>query len=45
ETHQDPDRAPSDGPNMLKLTDMHDLLVELKAIDTVVKAKRAGPPA
>jgi 2-dehydro-3-deoxyphosphooctonate aldolase (KDO 8-P synthase) len=42
ETHQDPDRAPSDGPNMLVLKDMHDLLVELKAIDAVVKAKRAG---
>jgi hypothetical protein len=27
---------------MLVLKDMHDLLVELKAIDAVVKAKRAG---
>src|ERR671937_599520 len=26
ETHQDPDKAPSDGPNMLALNDMHDLL-------------------
>ena len=42
ETHQDPDRAPSDGPNMLALKDMHDLLLELKAIDAVVKAKSAG---
>jgi 2-dehydro-3-deoxyphosphooctonate aldolase (KDO 8-P synthase) len=42
ETHQDPDRAPSDGPNMLVLKDMHDLLVELKTIDAVVKAKRTG---
>jgi 2-dehydro-3-deoxyphosphooctonate aldolase (KDO 8-P synthase) len=42
ETHQDPDRAPSDGPNMLALNDMHDLLLELKAIDAVVKAKRAA---
>jgi 2-dehydro-3-deoxyphosphooctonate aldolase (KDO 8-P synthase) len=41
ETHQDPDRAPSDGPNMLVLKVMHDLLVELKAIDAVVKPKRA----
>jgi 2-dehydro-3-deoxyphosphooctonate aldolase (KDO 8-P synthase) len=44
ETHQDPDRAPSDGPNMLMLKDMYDLLVELKAIDAVVKAKKAGAP-
>ena len=26
ETHQDPDRAPSDGPNMVKLNDMPALL-------------------
>jgi 2-dehydro-3-deoxyphosphooctonate aldolase (KDO 8-P synthase) len=45
ETHQDPDHAPSDGPNMLKLADMHDLLVELKAIDAVVKAKRTAVSA
>ncbi|MFM9846542.1 MAG: 3-deoxy-8-phosphooctulonate synthase [Hyphomicrobiaceae bacterium] len=45
ETHQDPDRAPSDGPNMLALKDMYDLLVELKAIDAVVKTRRAGAPA
>jgi 2-dehydro-3-deoxyphosphooctonate aldolase (KDO 8-P synthase) len=45
ETHQDPDRAPSDGPNMLKLKDMHDLLAELKAIDAVVKAKRTAVSA
>lgn len=42
ETHQDPDRAPSDGPNMLALKDMHDLLLELKTIDAVVKTTRAG---
>lgn len=37
ETHQDPDNAPSDGPNMVKLEDMEGLLVQLKAIDTLVK--------
>lgn len=37
ETHQDPDNAPSDGPNMVKLADMGGLLETLKAIDSVVK--------
>ena len=37
ETHQDPDNAPSDGPNMVKLQDMEALLEQLKAIDTLVK--------
>lgn len=37
EVHQDPDHAPSDGPNMLKLDDLADLLDELKAIDAIVK--------
>ena len=38
ETHQDPDKAPSDGPNMVPLKDLEALLVELMAIDRVVKA-------
>ncbi|MES2729618.1 MAG: 3-deoxy-8-phosphooctulonate synthase [Pseudomonadota bacterium] len=37
EAHQDPDNAPSDGPNMVKLTDMAALLERLKTIDAVVK--------
>ena len=37
ETHQDPDRAPSDGPNMLPLKDLPPLLAELMAIDRLVK--------
>jgi len=41
ETHQDPDSAPSDGPNMVPLKDLEALLSELMAIDAVVKA-RAG---
>jgi 2-dehydro-3-deoxyphosphooctonate aldolase (KDO 8-P synthase) len=37
ETHQDPDRAPSDGPNMLPLAALEPLLKELIAIDRLVK--------
>ncbi|MFN7663053.1 MAG: 3-deoxy-8-phosphooctulonate synthase [Alphaproteobacteria bacterium] len=37
ETHQDPDRAPSDGPNMIYLKDMRRVLVELKELDTFAK--------
>jgi 2-dehydro-3-deoxyphosphooctonate aldolase (KDO 8-P synthase) len=37
ETHQDPDNAPSDGPNMVPLKDLEGLLRELMAIDAVVK--------
>lgn len=37
ETHQDPDNAPSDGPNMVKITDLEKLLSTMKALDEVVK--------
>ena len=37
ETHQDPDRAPSDGPNMLPLASLEPLLEELIEIDRLVK--------
>ena len=37
ETHQDPDKAPSDGPNMVKLKDMPALLEQLVAIDRLIK--------
>ena len=37
ETHEDPDRAPSDGPNMVPLKDFEGLLRELMAIDAVAK--------
>ena len=37
ETHQDPDRAPSDGPNMLPIAALEPLLAELIAIDRLVK--------
>jgi 2-dehydro-3-deoxyphosphooctonate aldolase (KDO 8-P synthase) len=38
ETHQDPDNAPSDGPNMVPLKDMEAMLRQLMALDRVVKA-------
>ncbi|MGM5054944.1 3-deoxy-8-phosphooctulonate synthase [Rhizobium sp. 814_E9_N1_1] len=38
ETHQDPDNAPSDGPNMVYLEDMPRLLEKLLAFDAVAKA-------
>ena len=37
ETHQDPDNAPSDGPNMIPLAEMRSLLERLQSIDRVVK--------
>jgi 2-dehydro-3-deoxyphosphooctonate aldolase (KDO 8-P synthase) len=37
ETHQDPDRAPSDGPNMLPLKDMEPLLRQLVEFDRLAK--------
>jgi len=38
ETHQDPDRAPSDGPNMVPLRQMEDLLLRLKEFDGLSKS-------
>lgn len=38
ETHEDPDNAPSDGPNMVPLSEMEALLRQLQAIDALVKA-------
>ena len=37
ETHEDPDNAPSDGPNMVPLNDVKALLKKLTAIDKLVK--------
>jgi 2-dehydro-3-deoxyphosphooctonate aldolase (KDO 8-P synthase) len=39
ETHQDPDSAPSDGPNMIKLKDLPALLGELVEIDRIAKRR------
>ena len=37
ETHQDPDNAPSDGPNMLPLNKLENLLKQLTEIDNLIK--------
>tara|TARA_Y100000590_G_scaffold115287_1_gene131568 strand:+ start:1604 stop:2431 length:828 start_codon:yes stop_codon:yes gene_type:complete len=37
ETHQDPDNAPSDGPNMVPLNKLKDLLTQIIEIDKLVK--------
>ena len=42
ETHQDPDNAPSDGPNMIRLKDMPAILGELVEIDRIAKKRVAG---
>ena len=42
ETHPDPDNAPSDGPNMLPMSQFEDLVAELLAFDALAKRKRAS---
>jgi 2-dehydro-3-deoxyphosphooctonate aldolase (KDO 8-P synthase) len=37
ETHDDPDNAPSDGPNMLHIDDLEKLVSKLLEIDNIVK--------
>jgi 2-dehydro-3-deoxyphosphooctonate aldolase (KDO 8-P synthase) len=39
ETHEDPDRAPSDGPNMVRLKDLPRLLETLVEFDRLAKAR------
>ena len=38
ETHEDPDNAPSDGPNMIYLSDMPKLIETLMAFDRLAKS-------
>ncbi|MDG1235198.1 MAG: 3-deoxy-8-phosphooctulonate synthase [Amylibacter sp.] len=38
ETHEDPDNAPSDGPNMVPLNKMRDVIKSLMAFDRLAKA-------
>ncbi|HET6387878.1 3-deoxy-8-phosphooctulonate synthase [Hyphomicrobium sp.] len=45
ETHQDPDKAPSDGPNMVPLKEFGALISELQAIDRVVKQQTSASHA
>ena len=42
EAHPDPDRAPSDGPNMIALRDFEPLLAELLEYDVISKRRAAG---
>ena len=44
ETHQDPDNAPSDGPNMVPLDQFEALAADLIAYDDLTKARMAGIP-
>ena len=37
ETHQDPDNAPSDGPNMVPLYKLDELLHQIVEIDNLIK--------
>ena len=37
--HQDPDNAPSDGPNMVPLDKLESLLKQLTDIDSLIKNK------
>ena len=37
ETHEDPDNAPSDGPNMIPLKELKSLLKKLREIDDLIK--------
>jgi len=41
ETHKDPDRAPSDGPNMICFRDFEPLVEELLELDALAKRRRA----
>ena len=40
EVHDDPDNAPSDGPNMLKLSDLENFLIKIQKIDNLVKSEK-----
>ncbi len=42
ETHQDPDNAPSDGPNMIPLAQMAGLIATLRAFDALAKERGLG---
>ncbi|MFZ5616187.1 MAG: 3-deoxy-8-phosphooctulonate synthase [Pseudomonadota bacterium] len=41
ETHPDPDRAPSDGPNMIPLNQFEAFVADLMAIDAVAKGRKS----
>lgn len=41
ETHPDPDKAPSDGPNMVPLAEFKGLIAELQSFDRLAKSRTA----
>jgi 2-dehydro-3-deoxyphosphooctonate aldolase (KDO 8-P synthase) len=43
ETHEDPDRAPSDGPNMIPLQEMESLLERFMQFDRLAKTSAQNP--
>jgi 2-dehydro-3-deoxyphosphooctonate aldolase (KDO 8-P synthase) len=43
ETHQDPDNAPSDGPNMVPLRDLETLVRDLQDFDRIAKSRPLAP--
>lgn len=45
ETHPDPDSAPSDGPNMVPLSEFEVLCADLKAFDALAKSSAGGGQA
>jgi 2-dehydro-3-deoxyphosphooctonate aldolase (KDO 8-P synthase) len=45
ETHRDPDRAPSDGPNMIPLRELEPLLRVLQELDAVAKRQPSLAPS
>lgn len=44
ETHEDPDRAPSDGPNMIPLAEMEEFIATLVAFDRLAKSRPVVSP-
>ncbi len=38
ETHEDPDNAPSDGPNMVPIDELQTLMAKLVALDEIAKS-------
>ena len=45
ETHEDPDRAPSDGPNMVPLKDFEPLVAQLRELDELTKRQARAAAA
>jgi 2-dehydro-3-deoxyphosphooctonate aldolase (KDO 8-P synthase) len=38
ETHENPDKAPSDGPNMVPLNQLEELMRQIMAVDKLAKS-------